>query len=211
MDVFAAIADERRTVADMLSGLTPAQWATPSLCPPWNVREIAAHLDLPFLVGARKAMWAFVLARFDFDRWAERLTAEVAVRPTAELVDILRRNAEHRFVPPGAGPEAPLTEILVHGLDIRRPLGIARKLPEDRVLAALEFLAKAPPRGHTRKAWREGLRFVATDMDWAHGHGPLVRGGVDSLLLALTGRVSVLDEVQGDGVAELRRRFAGGR
>jgi len=208
MDLFTLIARERVQLADLLSGLTPAQWQTPSLCPPWTVREVAAHLDLPFLVGVRKALWALVRAGFGFDRWTELLTAEQAVRPTAELVDILRRNAGHRFVPPGGGPEAPLTEVVVHGLDIRRPLGLDHPTPPDCARVVLDFLAAAQPRGHTREAWRKGLRFEATDLDWSHGDGPLVRGDGDGLMLALTGRVPMLADLHGEGVDVMRRRMS---
>ena len=34
----------------------------------------------------------------------------------------------------------------------------------------------------------EGLRVVATDVDWSHGSGPEVRGHAMPLMLAMTGR-----------------------
>jgi len=51
-----------------------------------------------------------------------------------------------------------------------------------------------------------GLRFVATDLDWAEGDGPEVRGPALSLLLAMGGRTVAIDECEGDGVAVLRAR-----
>ena len=45
----AAVATERRAVADMLDSLSDQQWASQSLCEGWTVREVAAHLNLPFL------------------------------------------------------------------------------------------------------------------------------------------------------------------
>ena len=35
---------ERSSLADTLAGLTPDQWATPSLCAGWNVQQLAAHV-----------------------------------------------------------------------------------------------------------------------------------------------------------------------
>ena len=35
--------DERLAFADFLAGLTPEQWAAPSLCAGWTVRDVAAH------------------------------------------------------------------------------------------------------------------------------------------------------------------------
>ena len=54
-------------------------------------------------------------------------------------------------------------------------------------------------------AWRtRGLRLIATDLDWSAGHGPVIRGPGEALLLAMTGRVgAVADELQGPGLAQL--------
>jgi uncharacterized protein (TIGR03083 family) len=37
-------ADERRDLADLLDTLDPEQWAHPSLCEGWAVRDVVAHL-----------------------------------------------------------------------------------------------------------------------------------------------------------------------
>ncbi|HEY6574294.1 MAG TPA: maleylpyruvate isomerase family mycothiol-dependent enzyme, partial [Mycobacterium sp.] len=36
--------DERLDLADFLAGLTPEQWASPTLCEDWRVRDVAAHV-----------------------------------------------------------------------------------------------------------------------------------------------------------------------
>jgi hypothetical protein len=46
----------------------------------------------------------------------------------------------------------------------------------------------------------------ATDTEWSHGSGPEVAGPIVSLVLAMTGRKAALDDLSGDGVAELRSR-----
>ena len=51
----------------------------------------------------------------------------------ADLADIQRARATSRFTPPGHGPTAPLTDLQIHGQDIRRPLGLTRDLDPDRV------------------------------------------------------------------------------
>jgi uncharacterized protein (TIGR03083 family) len=43
MDLFAAIALERGHLADLLDGLTDAQWTTESCCTGWTVEDVAAH------------------------------------------------------------------------------------------------------------------------------------------------------------------------
>jgi hypothetical protein len=51
--VFAAVADERRQIADLLDGLDEAQLAMPSLCVDWDVKTVCAHLVSPKLRRVR--------------------------------------------------------------------------------------------------------------------------------------------------------------
>lgn len=205
--VFEMIADERRTFADLAEGLTEAQLQQPSLVPTWAVRDVVAHVVVGLEVSLPRMAIAFLLARGNFDRAIDSVTWKLAKRPVRELAGILRAKATDRFTPPGAGPEAPLTDLIIHGLDLRRPLGIARDIPERRARVVLETLVRVPPGPLVREGWREGLRFEATNFEWAHGEGPVLRGHSDALMLAITGRVPALDDLQGDGAAELRRRF----
>ena len=46
-DVFRRTAANRRRAADLLAGLSPEQWRTPSLCAGWTIRELAGHLLMP--------------------------------------------------------------------------------------------------------------------------------------------------------------------
>ena len=100
-----------------------------------------------------------------------------------------------------------LVDHFTHHQDIRRPLGLPRELPTDRLLAALDA---APGIGGLLKAKgrAKGLRFVASDLDWSWGDGPEVKGNAEAILLALGGRPSVLDELGGDGLPALRERLA---
>lgn len=206
MTLFEMVADERRSTADLVEGLSEEQLRTPSLVPTWTVRDVAAHLALAFDWSLTQFLRA-ALAHWSFDKAVDELTFAMAKRPVRELTENLRRNAARRIRPPGTGPEAPLTEILVHGLDLRWPLRISRKIPQERARPALDFLAKTPARGFVRGAWRKGLRFEASDLDWTHGEGPTLRGRAEALMLALTGRREALQELQGDGVEVLRERF----
>lgn len=208
MDTFEEVAEERRALADLLSGLTAEQRATPSLCVGWTVHDVAAHLIVCLEVGLPKFMLAMIASGGSFDRANRRLTSKQAKQPVEEIVDILRRKAESRFTPPGAGPEAPLNDLLVHGLDIRWPLGIARQIPADRAQKALTFLTSPAADGLAPKGALAGLRFEAEDVDWSHGSGPIVRGSAEALLLALTGRAAALQHLKGDGVLTLSSRLS---
>jgi uncharacterized protein (TIGR03083 family) len=208
VDTFAEIADERRGLADLVSGLTDEQQATQSLCGEWSVRDVVAHLVVPLEVSIPKFALAMLACRGNFDRANVRLAREQARRPFGELTEVLRRKADSRFTPPGSGPEAPLTDLLVHGLDIRRPLGLPRDIPGERLHKSLTFVTAAPGGAVVAKGTLDGLRFEAKDIDWAHGGGPTVRGDAEALLLAITGRTIALDHLSGDGVPTLRSRLA---
>lgn len=207
MDTFAEIAAERRDLADLLAGLTAEQRSTPSLCAGWSVQDVAAHLVVPLEVGLPTFALAMLASRGDFHRANTRLTRDQARRPMTELVEVLRRKATSRFTPPGAGPEAPLTDLLVHGSDIRWPLGLERDVPPERLRASLAFVTGRSGRGFVARNALDGLRFEAQDLDWSHGSGPVVRGAGEAALLAVTGRPAALARLSGDGVPALRARL----
>ena len=46
------IAAERRELAGLLDGLSAEQWDAPSLCDGWAVRQVVAHLTMPFRYSA---------------------------------------------------------------------------------------------------------------------------------------------------------------
>src|SRR3712207_6736008 len=102
-----------------------------------------------------------LVCRGDFDRANVRLTREQARRPVGGLTEVLRRKAGSRFTPPGAGPEAPLTDLLVHGLDIRWPLGLHRDVPAERLQKSLTYLTAAPAGGVVARGTLGGLRWEA--------------------------------------------------
>jgi hypothetical protein len=94
---------------------------------------------------------------------------------------------------------------MVHGEDIRRPLGVRGEHSPEHVVALADKYKKtgAPLRAKKRL---EGLKLQATDVDWASGDGPEVRGPCMSLILAMVGRESALADCEGDGVDTLRAR-----
>ncbi len=206
MDLLTEIAVERRAVADMLESLTDTQWDTPTLSAGWTVHHVAAHLCMPFRYSLPKIMWRMVKARGDFNKVADQVAqADAAKLSTSELVEIIRRNADHKFKRPGAGYDAPLSDIVVHGLDIRRPLGIERDIPAERISVVLN--SAAGPKA--RKFYGNdisGVTFRASDTGWTHGSGPEVTGPAQDLALFLSGRNAGLDRCNGDGLAVLKSR-----
>ncbi|RUP26244.1 MAG: maleylpyruvate isomerase family mycothiol-dependent enzyme [Mycolicibacterium sp.] len=203
--IFAAIADERRQLAALLDTFTPDQWATDSLCQEWTVRDVAAHLLMPLITPALKFILAMAKALGNFDKANLALTGDVAHRHGQELAELLRAHADSLFTPPGHGPLAPLTDVIIHGQDIRRPLHITRTFDPERQLAVLSFLTSpTATRGFARK--NPQLCWETTDLDWSNGEGPVVHGPAEALMLVLAGRDTALTDISGDGAEILRTR-----
>ena len=96
-------------------------------------------------------------------------------------------------------------ETLIHGEDIRRPLGIKREHPTDAVVRVADFY-KGSNLIIGAKKRIAGLQLTATDTTWSHGTGPEVSGPILSLMMAMTGRKAALDDLSGEGVATLSSR-----
>jgi uncharacterized protein (TIGR03083 family) len=99
-----------------------------------------------------------------------------------------------------------LGEVVVHGEDIRRPLGVHAMVATDAVVECLELYKRANFPVGTKKRIA-GLKLSASDVEWSHGAGPEVSGPALSLLLVMAGRAVAVDELSGEGVAVLRPRL----
>jgi len=197
--------DERLEFAEFLSDLTPEQWETPSLCAGWSVRDVAAHCVSFEETSGPQLMARFLKGRLQTDRINALAVTALDGRPTGDLIGLLRDNAEPHGLGGGFGGRVALTDNMIHQQDIRRPLGIPRTIPAERLCAALDFVRYAPT---IRGAWLiRGLRVVADDVDWSHGKGPEVRGPGEALLLAMAGRPDALRDVAGPGKDTLTARL----
>ncbi|MEN0136828.1 MAG: maleylpyruvate isomerase family mycothiol-dependent enzyme [Rhodococcus sp. (in: high G+C Gram-positive bacteria)] len=192
---------EREEFAELLAGLSPQQWESPSLCERWRVRDVAAHVISYDELDLRGLLLRFGKGWFLQDRVNAVGVADLADRTTDELVDSIRLHAEPSGLPAGFGGMIGLVDGMIHQQDIRRPLAIPRTIPQDRLRAALDFARFAPL---IRGAWRaRGVRLVATDLDWSHGRGPQVRGSGEALLMAMAGRRDALADLTGPGQSTL--------
>jgi uncharacterized protein (TIGR03083 family) len=208
MDHWSDIAAERRALADVLDGLTPAQWSTQSLCDAWTVRHVAAHLALGSKASLPRFLLAAVKAKGNFHRASEALTEVEAQRPTDEIVAEIRRSIDRRVAPPGMGSVAPLTDILVHSQDIRIPLGIPDDRPVEPWRGVLDFIVTPKARRGFVSKRLPSLRYVATDLDWSHGDGEELTGPAKALGLTLGGRPARVEELSGPGTAAIRSWLA---
>jgi uncharacterized protein (TIGR03083 family) len=203
VDHWDTIASERLALADQLDLLTPGQWDTQSLCDAWTVRDVAGHLVVPHTVSIPAFLVTFVAAGGSFSRANVAATAKQAKRPTADIVADIRRYADSRAKPPGFGSEAPLAEVLVHGQDIRIPLGLDDISSVESWVAALDFLVLPKARRGFVSRSVQDFHLVASDVDWAHGTGDEVRGPAVALALAMMGRRARWEDLTGPGVSRL--------
>jgi uncharacterized protein (TIGR03083 family) len=184
------ITQQRLSLADLLDGLSDAEWETPSLAAGWRVRDVAAHVAMAAQPpGVRTMLVEAARARGSFHRLNHDVAVRHAARPTADIVDEMRAFAGSRKLPPVTNYRNILFDVLVHGQDIAIPLGRDRAMPLDAARAAATRLWTMGWPFWARRKLR-GLRLVATDTDWSAGAGAEVRGPIAALVLLLTGRTA---------------------
>ena len=208
MLVHQMIVAERRHMADLFAGLTEEQLTRQSLCDAWTMHEVAAHLVTYLRFGQLKILACMLAYAGDFGPGNQRLARWYARRPTADLVEMLRRNAESKTTAPRSGYDPVLTDLVLHDLDVRVPLGIARDIPEDRLAVTFHHLATAPSPGYAVGSRLRDLRLETTDTGWAIGKGPVVRGPAEAVVMAMSGRTAAWADLAGDGVELLRQRIS---
>ena len=202
-DSWDVIASERRTLADLLDGLTAEEWERPSLCAGWRVRDVAAHLSMVSLPPAPATMLREgVRARGNFHRLNHDVAVRAAGRPAADIAADLRQHAASRRVPVVTNYRNVLFDVLVHGQDIAIPLEIDRPMPIPAAMAGAERVWTMGWPFWAKRRLR-GIRLVAEDVDWSAGSGDEVRGPIADLLLVLTGRRAGVAGLHGQGVHEL--------
>lgn len=196
---------ERADLAEFLSTLTPQQWAAPSLCTKWSVKDVVAHTISYEELGAIGLLKRFAKGRIV--RANEVGVAEFAALSPQELLEFLNRHLTPGGLTAGFGGMIAFVDGTIHHQDIRRALGQPRTIPADRLKRLLELLP-GNPRLRPNK-WIKGLRLRATDIDWEHGRGPEVSGPGEALAMAMAGRPAALAELAGPGQATLAARLGG--
>ncbi len=204
VDVMPMIHAERATLARDLATLTDAQWTARTWCDAWNVQQIVGHLTAAAHITAGHFFPGLIRSGFSFDRFVDRDLKQYAAGTPDQVKARFDAVITSTHTPPGPKYVA-LGEVMVHGEDIRRPLGQKGEHPEEHLVTLAEMYKTTgfPLRAKKRLA---GLRLVATDVDWSTGDGPEVRGPCMSLILAMVGRHGALDDCEGDGVTTLRAR-----
>ena len=205
MSDFAAMTKaERSALLSELAALTDEQWSTITVCDPWTVRHVVAHMTALGNQTGPNFIKSLISSGFNFDKFVAKDLARFNQGSNADVLARFAKTVTNPTSPP-VPKYVPLGELMCHGEDIRRALGIRIEHPEEHIVALAGGYAKTgrPIGGKKRIA---GLRLRATDVDWSTGAGPEVSGPGMDLILAMTGRAGALDACTGEGVATLRSR-----
>lgn len=152
---------ERHRLATLLAELSSAQWAAPSLCRGWRVREVVAHLTSTETQSWQEFQAAVEAASGDINLACDRTArADSARFSDGDLLGIYRRRVPSRWTPGPDEEQAALAHEVIHGLDITRPLGLAD--PEPSVVAAA-MMGGSPESIAFFGVDLSGVRLVADD------------------------------------------------
>lgn len=203
-DIWPTIHGERKALAADLETLSEEQWQTASLCAGWSVRDVLAHLTATAKISTGSFLPKLVKSGFSFNRMQAK---DIAVERGSSGADALARfkavgtSTKH---PPGPA-DTWLGELMVHGEDIRRPLGMSHTYPTDMATAVAQFYTGSNLLIGAKKRIA-GVALRATDVSWSHGSGPEVAGPINAIVSAMTGRKAALADLSGEGVAILSSR-----
>lgn len=218
MDLIAA---HRRALADVLDTLSAEQWRGTSLCEGWTPAHVLAHQTMPFRITEQEYMSGIQRCGGDFTRFSDEMAEADSKLPPADLVAVLRDNADNPWSPPGGGLAGALSHDVIHGLDIGWPLSLVYEIPEQAVTRVLDMLTtplaleqdeieaaevQAAAEGASAGSATifgfplDGIRVVATDLGWTAGSGAELTGTGRDLLPLLAGRRIPRERFSGEGV-----------
>ena len=200
--IWQTVHAERRQLATDLSALRADQWGLPSLCPGWDVHEVLAHLVDTARTGRLSFARDLLAARLDFDRANDNGIARHQRRDPQDTLAALEEAADLTRTPPAALTTR-LVEAIVHGEDIRRPLGIAGRYPEPAILQALAHQLRTPVSFGGGRERAAGLRLIDRRTGASWGQGDDVEADAIDLLLAVSGRSVDRESLTGSGVSRL--------
>ncbi|RYC07017.1 maleylpyruvate isomerase family mycothiol-dependent enzyme [Nocardioides zhouii] len=203
---------ERRGFLDTLGSLSTEQWDEQSLCSGWRVIDVAAHLAWAPVLGPAAGAVAMLRNRLSVNRMIAATAVGWSERGRTRIMDQLERNLESGAKPIGMPTVAALADAVVHGIDVRRPLGLTHPIPADALGPVGEFVLQTPwplngVVGGNAARRIEGVRLVARDVEWSRGEGPEVTASAEAIARLLYGRPVTPDELAGPGAKVLGFRL----
>jgi uncharacterized protein (TIGR03083 family) len=206
--IWQTVHTERRRLAADLSELRDYQWRVSSLCPGWDIHDVLAHLVDSALTGRVSFVRNLLMARMNFDRANLDGIAREKREDPQDTLGALQDAAVLRRTPP-ANLATRLVEAIVHGEDIRRPLGIVGCYPEFAVAQALAYQLRTPVSFGGGRERVAGLRLIDGTTGASWGQGDDVEADSIDLLLAVSGRPVTEEKLKGSGASRLLDAAAG--
>jgi uncharacterized protein (TIGR03083 family) len=195
MDIIAA---HRRSLADALDTLTTEQWRAPSLCVGWTGVHVLAHQTMPFRISEQDFMAGLQRSGGDFTKFSDEIADRDSQLPPAELVGVLRDNADTPWSPPGGDLTGALCHDVIHGLDITWPRMLSYDINAQAAATVLDSVTASGSR--TLFGFPlDGIKVVATDIGWSAGLGAELTGRSRDLIPLLAGRAVPHDLFGGAG------------
>lgn len=186
-DLTSLVRETFLALADVLEKQPDSSWDGPSLCEAWRVRDVVAHVSTAARYAPAEYMAEVQADGGDFGRTLDRLAAQDGQLDREVLLENLRDDRLHQWIPPGGVQSGALTHAVIHGLDATVPLGIEGWLVDEARLKVLDVLTGDGV--HALFGTRiENSRLEATDLSWVYGDGKPVAATSDALILALAGR-----------------------
>lgn len=196
--IWPTVHAERRRLATDLSKLHESQWSVPSLCPDWTIHDVLSHLADTARTGRVSFARDLLTARMDFDRANEIGIARTRRNDPRDTLAAFGDTMHLTRTPPAALTTR-LVEAIVHGEDIRRPLGLAGSYPDQAVLQALGYQLRTRVSFGGGRERVSGLRLVDRQTGTSWGQGDDVEGDPLDLLMAVSGRPVGPDAFAGSG------------
>jgi uncharacterized protein (TIGR03083 family) len=201
-----SIAYERLALAEDLADVHGGKWDQESLCAGWSNRVLLGHVVATARLTPPRFAIGMATSFGRFSSFTGKAARKEGAKHHAELIGELKDLATTTTAPPGP-VDAWLGEIVVHGTDLRLPLGMAHEFAVADVVRVADFYAGSNALVGAKKRV-EGLALRATDADWSHGSGSAeVVGPLILLVMAMTGRKGIVHEgLRGPGLDVLAGR-----
>ena len=201
-EVWTIVHAERQRLLNDLAPLSDSQWELPSLCHGWTVHDVLAHVVDTARTGKLAFIRTMVRAKGDFDRANEdgvrrrkRDDPQQTLADFREIIELRRIPIAHRATR--------LVEAIVHGEDMRRPLGIPGDYPGAGIHEALAYQLRTPASFGGSRERADGCRLIDADTGVSWGEGREVTGKAIDLLLATTDRTIAPGLLTGPGAHRL--------
>ena len=132
------IHSERAALAADLADLDQAGWDTTSLCTQWSVRDALGHMTATARMTPPQFFLSMAKSGFSFNKMTSNAIQRETAGTPADGLAAFRGASQLTSHPPGP-VDSWLGETIIHGEDIRRPLGISHEYPTASVVRVADF------------------------------------------------------------------------